>query len=393
MVRGENLSVLLHLLSPTTPNEFAAKYYAAKPLFVPGGREKVSGLFSWSDLTEVLGSFELSAQPVRIVRNGIFRKAPNHAAVARECRSGATLILDDLHERHLRVGELAASLTAELGEPVSVNVYYSQPGLRGFDTHYDTHDVFVLHLEGKKGWRVYGSPVEYPLSRQKSHPTEAPDDILLEEVMQAGDLLYIPRGYWHEATAQDEESLHLTIGVHVRTAADFMAWVTNELRDEVEWRKAFPLNLREENELEAVVPSSHFRHLTRLSALLGRKIKDPQLLADYRTFCIAQDRPVRQLLLPAMTQSELQEIGGNAVFRRPRYQRAVLRERLTGEFEVVVWGRIIEIADCDEELLKFVFGATCFSMGELLGVAPKMTVSGVTAVMRVFLEEGIVEMS
>ena len=37
----------------------------------------------------------------------------------------------------------------------------------GFKAHFDTHDVFVLQIEGCKRWTLYDTPIELPLRGQE----------------------------------------------------------------------------------------------------------------------------------------------------------------------------------------------------------------------------------
>ena len=55
------------------------------------------------------------------------------------------------------------TLENELCHPCQTNVYLTPPGAQGAKPHYDTHDVFVLQVEGSKKWTIYGTPVDLPL--------------------------------------------------------------------------------------------------------------------------------------------------------------------------------------------------------------------------------------
>jgi len=64
--------------------------------------------------------------------------------------------------------------------------------------------------------------------------------VLWEGLLKDGDLLYIPRGWWHVATPLDEPTLHLTVGVNNPTGADFLSWFTDRLRDAIVVREDVP---------------------------------------------------------------------------------------------------------------------------------------------------------
>src|SRR5205823_4086429 len=116
-------------------------------------------------------------------------------------------------------------------------------GLRsshGFDMHWYDHDVIVLQVAGRKRWSVYGTTRPYPLTRDTEPAVDPPKDLLWEQVLQQGDLLYIPRGWWHLATPLDEPTLHLTIGVNNPTGADFLSWFVDRLRSSEVVRQDIP---------------------------------------------------------------------------------------------------------------------------------------------------------
>jgi hypothetical protein len=136
---------------------------------------------------------------------------------------GATLVLQGLHRIWPPLVDFARELGGQLGQPLQVNAYLTPAASQGFATHYDTHDVFVLQVAGRKRWRVHEPVLPDPLERQPwgGHADEvtavADGAPALDEVLQPGDALYLPRGWLHSAAAQDEASLHLTVGVKALT--------------------------------------------------------------------------------------------------------------------------------------------------------------------------------
>jgi len=59
-------------------------------------------------------------------------------------------------------------------------------------------------------------------------------------MLKDGDLLYIPRGWWHVATPLDEPTLHLTVGVNNPTAADMLGWFAERLKTQEIVRQDLP---------------------------------------------------------------------------------------------------------------------------------------------------------
>jgi hypothetical protein len=81
--------------------------------------------------------------------------------------------------------------------------------------------VFVLQTYGSKRWRIYGSPIKLPLLDRPyvADPSQDPGVPSAEFSLNSGDLLYIPRGYLHDAVSLETSSLHLTIGIRPVTWA------------------------------------------------------------------------------------------------------------------------------------------------------------------------------
>jgi lysine-specific demethylase/histidyl-hydroxylase NO66 len=140
--------------------------------------------------------------------------------VLRLFADGSTVVLQGLHRLWPPLIEFADQLAADLGHPTQVNAYVTPPSSRGFDAHYDVHDVFVLQVAGQKHWTIHEPVLRDPLRTQVW--TDRRDDVaaaatrepVIDAVLEPGDVLYLPRGFLHSATALGEISAHLTIGIH-----------------------------------------------------------------------------------------------------------------------------------------------------------------------------------
>ena len=94
-------------------------------------------------------------------------------------------------------------------------------GRRGCPVHHDTHEVLSLQVAGEKRWLVYEPALELPLKNQRYRAAlGAPGEPVLDVTLRAGDTLYLPRGWLHQALTSDSDSLHVTVGVNVRRWID-----------------------------------------------------------------------------------------------------------------------------------------------------------------------------
>jgi hypothetical protein len=128
--------------------------------------------------------------------------------------AGASLVVSQFHETHPPLARFCRGLERLFLHAVQSNIYLTPPAAQGFRTHFDTHDVLVLQVEGRKRWRIWdGERVERPTRRTPWPGNMPPIGEPHVLVLEPGDALYIPRGIMHDAaTEAGERSLHATIG-------------------------------------------------------------------------------------------------------------------------------------------------------------------------------------
>lgn len=118
------------------------------------------------------------------------------------------------------------SLNATLQEyfqcMTGANVYLTPANSQGFAPHYDDIEAFVLQIEGRKHWKVYAPRSAAEQLPRESSPNFAQADIgepILDVVLEAGDLLYFPRGFIHQATTvPGHHSMHMTLSAYQKNA-------------------------------------------------------------------------------------------------------------------------------------------------------------------------------
>jgi hypothetical protein len=169
------------------------------------------------------------------------------AKVLAEFAGGATIVLQGLHRLWPPLIEFVRNAVDDLGRPVQANAYVTPANSRGFDAHYDVHDVFVLQTSGTKRWIVHEPVHADPLTSQPwtQHRAAIAERVggapVLDTVLQAGDALYLPRGWVHSARALKCTSIHLTIGVSSLTALDVARAVVDQLATTDSFRRSLPM--------------------------------------------------------------------------------------------------------------------------------------------------------
>jgi ribosomal protein L16 Arg81 hydroxylase len=263
--RGPGDRPALSRCVPVGRAEFAAGYWGKRPLFTRAERlgGGFSDLFSVAAVDELVSSRALRTPFVRMAKEGSVLPPArftgpggfgaevgdqlDSAEVLAEFAAGATLVLQGLHRTWPPVAEFARRLAAELGHPAQVNAYITPASSRGFDPHYDVHDVFVLQIAGEKHWRIHEPVHVDPLRDQpwSDHrdavAARAQEEPAIDETFRPGDALYLPRGWIHSAEALGGVSVHLTIGVAAYTRHDVVREAVERVADTAALRASLPL--------------------------------------------------------------------------------------------------------------------------------------------------------
>ncbi len=236
--RGSVRRPALTRLISTSGDDFAREYWGTRPLLSPSIGD-FSDLFSLAAADELVATRGIRTPFVRMAMEGSLLDPSRYtsaggfgaevadqldsAKVLAEFVAGATLVLQGLHRTWKPIADFTRALSAELAAPAQVNAYITPASSRGFDPHYDVHDVFVIQVHGQKHWTIHEPVHPDPLRDQpwSDHSAEvaakASGAPAIDATFSPGDVLYLPRGWIHSATALGGTSIHLTIGVNALT--------------------------------------------------------------------------------------------------------------------------------------------------------------------------------
>lgn len=237
-----NINPIGPLFGDLSWSDFVADYWQKKSCYVAGrNKDYFKSLISREEIDALIDAnggktdFVISMIGGKIVNpeKGVGHKArsywtPNRVFEAFE--KGSTIRLGNIARHSKNIRRLQQHFEANLQTDVNINLYLTPPGSRAFGAHYDDHDVFIIQIGGSKIWKLFSpaenAPVEV-LHRgravwlQKDLPGSKmvrPLPVAEKEwaiKMQAGDILYVPRGHVHKVYSEDQESLHLTVAVTI----------------------------------------------------------------------------------------------------------------------------------------------------------------------------------
>lgn len=254
------------LIAPVTEAEFFATYHDRQFLHVRApDAEKFADVMSWDILTNMLnmtsiwsptslGVFlDTTAIPAEqycrqaVDRNNQQALQPDAEKIKSWLRRGASLVANDVDTLWPGTAAAANALEQRLGGRAQSNLYCSWAQHQAFDTHFDTHEVFALHVAGEKVWRIFEGRLDNPIASEdfKSHGPEYHDAhrgaVTAEVTMQPGDLLYIPRGQYHDALASSDGAIHLSFGLTHIIGVDVMTLLFEQAMLDPQFRTNMPL--------------------------------------------------------------------------------------------------------------------------------------------------------
>jgi hypothetical protein len=363
------------LLEPLSFSTFYDAWYEKKPLLIKRHSPTFyASLLTIEGVNEHLGRAHLSTPALRMARNGeeidtadytYPDSSPNShwsdATVDKELLfakfyDGYTIILMEYEQHSGAMLRLRHEVERAFHAPVMTHVYLTPRNAQGFCPHWDPTNVFILQFTGTKEWAIYDSPVTLPTNGQLLYPGEWKRvEPTLTATLEPGDLLYIPRGFVHEARSGDAVSGHVTLELRALTWADLLRQIAENANVDPWLRRSLPVDYR------SVAASDEFlRHVhaffdnADLPAYIERVHED---FADDR-LPDATDRLADYVKLPLIGAAsrlqvrsavchELSNGGGKAVLRFDR--------------------KTLEFPASAARSIRFMMKAREFAMGDLPG--------------------------
>ena len=249
-----DLGALDALLAPVGAAAFFADWYEKRPLHLPAGGGARRAVLSHEELLGAIA--ERGGVPDGLVCFPEHVGATAEALVGDPARLGAylaeghPLVWNRAHGVAPRVDAVTALLAGAFGAHVWPNVYATGAAGTPFDVHFDAHEVIALQCEGDKGWTISEVRVDRPLDAAEMGPAvqaalrarrdEAERRTLAAFTARPGDLVYVPRGQFHNARAAGGRSLHVTFGIRAPSGFDVARRAVTDLLADPLLREQLP---------------------------------------------------------------------------------------------------------------------------------------------------------
>lgn len=278
------------LLAPVGTEAFLRDYLGKQPLHIQGSPDRVADVMSVAMLDGLINTASiwtpsslkmvLDRQPIAeadycspaLSQTGSSILRPDPEKVGSWIGRGASLVLNDVDDLNAGMKAVSTALQALTGGKAQGNLYFSRRERQAFSPHFDTHDVFALHCAGEKVWRIYRTKEPWPIAHPACQKTnEAMDrdkgELLMEVTLKPGDLLYLPRGQYHDALAATDGVIHIAFGLTLPIGMDLWPLLIDAAVREEAFRRPLP---QDRGGLSG--------HLARLGDALSRIARDSAVL-------------------------------------------------------------------------------------------------------------------
>lgn len=254
----QNISNFVDLIYPMQLQKFKQDFWEKQHLIIQRqDTDYYRSLISIEDFDKILDLHRPTGASLRVVKNqepmpanryenpdGSLNLNQLYAAYA----DGYTLVVNEVNRYWEPLRHFCQNMQSQFNCKVVANMYLTPKHQKALLPHYDTHDVYVLQIHGKKHWKLYDADYETPILGS-FQPIFQREQLRNEQdlTVEAGDLLYVPRGVPHEAVTTEESSLHLTIGIYPTQWMDVLTKAIQQLAPtNIDLRKALPMGYLQE---------------------------------------------------------------------------------------------------------------------------------------------------
>lgn len=217
-----------------------------------------------------------------------------------------SIVLIQIQRNNACLLELVEKLSTRWSVPVGINGYFTPGNSQTLQKHFDNHEVFILQIHGTKKWQVFDAD---PKCRGKQK-------IIIEKILNPGDMLYIPMGYYHQAVSGDATSFHMTFGLHIFADNIVKDWLKRHFK--ILDKKYSPKHMRSLNYLYFFY--RYPKNYTDSPFLVFENIKEKKLVIFTENNEIHLDKIYKKELISLMAKKEIKsETSSKEILRLKKF--------------------------------------------------------------------------
>lgn len=227
----------LAVLGGLTAEQFMSEYWQKKPLLVRNAMPQLIGMFEPEDLFDLALEDDVTARLLTQhgkqhdqwkVKNSPFSKKelnrknlPEYWTLLVQAVDHWSIELADLWQQFGFIPQWRRD---------DIMISYAPNG-GSVGRHFDQYDVFLVQASGRRQWQL-GKTCDESTRLIPQQPLRLLSDlgeVIFDEVLQAGDLLYVPPMLSHYGTAQGDDCLTCSFGFRMPNPAQMLERLTDHL--------------------------------------------------------------------------------------------------------------------------------------------------------------------
>ncbi|EPY1173578.1 JmjC domain-containing protein [Acinetobacter baumannii] len=332
---------------------FKNDYLYQKPFLFKSAIDSTK--FSWKEVNELYSRGDISHRDFKLMngyevpKKEYVESYDNLGVIEYRCitsvfyeylRNGATLVRNRISNEPF-VDQISKQIATFAEARTLVGGYAAFSSKSSYKSHWDTRDVYAVQLLGRKRWILRKPNFEFPLYMQqtKNFPDiKEPEEIYMDVILEAGDILYIPRGWWHDPLPLDEETFHLAVATFAPTGFEYMRWLQNTMPNILDCRKNFT-NFQSDAEM-----------INSISQQVAEIIRDKGCYQSFMMHHLAEQS------VPSMLSLDV--LGNGIVSQLNRNQKLYLNANLLHYFDegfVIINGNKINVDGTSLSLIQYLF--------------------------------------
>lgn len=255
-----------------TPEDFLQNYWQKRPLLIRNGLPQIIGLFEPEDIIELAQQDEVTARLITTHsqpegEKWSLKRSPLSCEDFNDLPEQWSVLVQNLEQWSPELGALWQAFGyIPQWQRDDIMVSYAPAG-GSVGRHYDEYDVFLVQGYGHRRWQL-GKWCDSSTEFKANQPIRIFDDmgeLIFDEILAPGDVLYVPSRLSHYGVAQDD-CLTFSFGLRFPNAADLLENLCKTLEHQSE-----------------TLPNSQFALPFRLSPKMQpNALLDPQMVKQLK---------------------------------------------------------------------------------------------------------------
>ena len=354
-----------------TPEQFLADYWQKKPLLIKQGLPQLKDMFEPEDilglsLDEAATSRLLTQNKIDTGEQWHLQQSPLTEEMFADLPEQWTVLVQNLEQWSPELGQLWNAFNfIPQWQRDDIMVSYAPKG-GSVGKHYDEYDVFLAQGFGHRRWQL-GKYCNESTEFIENQPIRIFDDmgeIIFDEVLEPGDVLYVPPKLSHYGVAQDD-CLTFSFGFRRPNLMQVLDGLVDAATSEPSLFT--PLLLEQSLQAPGKLNQDSISQIKQQLLELLQSSQGDELIAEAVSEVVSKRQ--YELLVPedSLDEEELQQALAEGAIIRTDYSSRLIYTELDNQLIVYANGQPLEdISDSEAKLLKCLADAESLTYEDFL---------------------------